>query len=144
MCVLKGKKWWFFETFQYVLNEWSPIATLSEFLCWPVTSVDGIWHRFKASKMELNFFFTRGSLVEKHNVTIFLGTTDEDNEKLKVDVETVVDQPFSLSEVNFLILSFVCWFHPIRQKMDHFGYPIAVINGKFLRICKVSRNKFPK
>ena len=58
--------------------------------------------------MELNFFFTRGSLVEKHNVTIFLGTTDEDNEKLKVDVETVVDQPFSLSEVNFLILSFVC------------------------------------
>ena len=46
--------------------------------------------------------------MEKHNVTIFLGTTDEDNEKLKVDVETVVDQPFSLSEVNFLILSFVC------------------------------------
>ena len=114
------------------------VLVLTSNLCY------GIWHRFKASKMELNFFFTRGSLVEKHNVTIFLGTTDEDNEKLKVDVETVVDQPFSLSEVNFLILSFVCWFHPIRQKMDHFGYQIAVINGKFIRICKVSRNKFPK
>lgn len=66
--------------------------------------------------------------MEKHNVTIFLGTTDEDNEKLKVDVETVADQPFLLSEVIFFIVSCLRRFHPIRQKMDHAEYLIAVIN----------------
>lgn len=104
------------------------VVTLSEFLCWQATSVEDSCYRFRVSRKELNFFFGRGSLVEKHNVTIFLGTTDEDNEKLKVDVETVADQPFLLSEVIFFIVSFLRRFHPIRQKMDHVEYLIAVIN----------------
>lgn len=65
--------------------------------------------------------------MEKLNVTLFLGTTDEDNEKLKVDVETVADQPFLLTEVIFFIVSFLRRFHPIRQKMDHFEYLIALM-----------------